>query len=305
MGIEKEKRRMIMKETGIHHLKNNPTMEGQVKLVQNVIYSTATGTSLALTLMLPWNLDNPDIKKEKKPLIVYVQGSAWTTPDRDFQIPQLSEFARNGYIVATVDHRNALLGNAFPAYLQDVKCAIRFLRKNAEIYGIDADKVAIWGTSSGGNTALLVGLTGDDKKYKTEEYKEYSDRVNAVVECFGPTDLAAMNGTADDEDYAISDIQYILNGLCGGDMSRYSEVAYKMSPVNYVEKGKDVPSFLLLHGDADPIVPFEQMLLLYDKMVACNYDVEAWQIEGAEHEGTFWSQNVYDIIAEFIKKNVG
>lgn len=293
-----------MKSKRINHLKNNPTMEGQVKLVQNVVYSTATGTTLSLTVFLPWNLDNLDIQKEKKPLIVYVQGSAWTTPDRDFQIPQLSEFARKGYIVATVDHRNALFGNAFPAYLQDVKCAIRFLRKNADTYGIDTNRVAIWGTSSGGNTALLVGLTGDDPEYKTEEYIEYSDKVNAVVECFGPTDLAAMNGTAEEEDYAISDIQYILNGLCGGDMNRYPEVAYKMSPVNYVEKGKDVPPFLLLHGDADPIVPFEQMLLLYDKMTECEYDVEAWQIEGAEHEGTFWSQSVYDLVADFLKRQL-
>lgn len=289
---------------GIKCLKNNPTMEGQVKLVQNVVYSTATGTELKLTLILPWNLDNPGIKKEKKPLIVYVQGSAWTTPDRDFQIPQLSEFARKGYIVATLDHRNALLGNAFPAFLQDVKCAIRFFRKNADIYGIDADKVVIWGTSSGGNAALLVGLTGDDSEYKTEEYKEYSDKVNAVVECFGPTDLMAMTGTAESDDYAIPEINYILNGLCGGDMKKFPEVAFKMSPVNYIEKGKEAPSFLLLHGDADPIVPFDQMTMLYEKMVSCDYDVEAWQIEGAEHEGTFWSQNTYDVIGDFLNKKI-
>ena len=289
---------------GINQLMNNPTMEGQVKLVQNVIYSSATGTELRLSLILPWNLDNPDIKKDKKPLIVYVQGSAWTTPDRDFQIPQLSEFARKGYIVATLDHRNALLGNAFPSFLQDVKCAIRFLRKNADIYGIDTDKIAIWGTSSGGNAALLVGLTGDAAEYKTEEYKKYSDKVAAVVECFGPTDLIAMTGTAAEEDYAIPEINYILSGLCGGDMDKFPEVAYKMSPVNYVEKAKEMPPFLLLHGDIDPIVPFDQMVMLYNKMTACEYDVEAWQINGAEHEGTFWSQDVYDIIAEFLNKKL-
>ncbi len=288
----------------IKTLKNNPTMEGQVKLVPNVIYSTETGTDLPLTLILPWNLDNDNIQKEKKPLIVYVQGSAWTTPDREFQLPQLSEFARKGYIVATLIHRNALMGNPFPAFLQDVKCAIRFLRKYADQYGIDENRVAIWGTSSGGNAALLVGLTGDEEAYKTNEYKEYSDKVNVVVECFGPTDLQAMSGMAEEDDYAIPEIQYILNGLCGGDMARFPEVAYKMSPVNHVEKGKDVPPFLLLHGDADDIVPFDQMTMLYEKMVDAEYNVDAWQIEGAEHEGTFWSQNVYDIIEEFIEKHI-
>ncbi len=288
----------------IRHLSNNPTMERQVKLVPNVIYSTAGGEEIPLTLILPWNLDIPQIEKTKKPLIVYVQGSGWTTPDRDFQIPQLSEFARNGYVVASVSHRSALNGHAFPAYLQDVKCAIRFLRKHAGEYGIDESRIAIWGTSSGGNTALLVGLTGDDERFKTEEYAEYSDSVNAVVECFAPTHLAAMSEVADDEDYELSDIHYIMSGLCGGDMSIYENVVHDMSPVFHVKKdGKKIP-YLLLHGDNDPIVPFEQMLLMYDKLKECGYDVEAWQIEGAEHEGTFWSDEVYHVIGEFLKKSV-
>lgn len=288
----------------INVLKNNPTMEGQIKLVQNIIYSKAGGEELPMTLFLPWNLDDENIKAEKKPLIVFVQGSAWTTPDREFEIPQLSAFARSGYIVATIEHRSSLNGHAFPAFLQDAKCAIRYLRANADKYGIDSERVAIWGTSSGGNNALLVGLTGDVPEFKTEEYAEYSDKVCAVVECFGPTDLPAMSSMPDDEEPAISDIQYIMNGLCGGDMEKLPEVMMAMSPINYVEKGKDVPPFLLIHGDNDPIVPYEQMTSLFEKMVECEYDVEAWRIEGAEHEGTFWSQDVYDVIGEFLKKNL-
>ena len=289
----------------INVLKNNPTMEGQVKLVQNIIYSKAGGEDLPMTLLLPWNLDDTNIKSEKKPLIVFVQGSAWTTPDREFEIPQLSAFARAGYIVATIEHRSALNGHAFPAFLQDVKCAIRYLRAHAEQYGIDSERVAIWGTSSGGNAALLVGLTGDEPEYKTEEYAEYTDEVCAVVECFGPTDLIAMSGMMEDDEPAVSDINYIMNGLCGGDTDTLPEVMMKMSPVNYVVKEKDVPPFLLLHGDSDTIVPYAQMTALFEKMVECEYDVEAWKIEGADHEGTFWSQEVYDVIGEFLKKKVG
>ena len=288
----------------INCLKNNPTMEGQVKLVQNIIYSKAGGEELPMTLLLPWNLDDVNIKAEKKPLIVFVQGSAWTTPDREFEIPQLSAFARSGYIVATIEHRSALNGHAFPAFLQDVKCAIRYLRANADQYGIDSERVAIWGTSSGGNAALLVGLTGDVSEYKTEEYAEYSDKVCAVVECFGPTDLPAMSGMTEDEEPAISDINYIMAGLCGGEMDKLPEVMIEMSPVNHVVKGKEVPPFMLLHGDSDTIVPYSQMTSLFDKMVECEYDVEAWKIEGADHEGTFWSQEVYDLIGEFLKKNL-
>ena len=293
----------------INVLKNNPTMEGQVKLVQNVIYSKAGGEELPMTLFLPWNLDDAKIEKEKKPLILFVQGSAWTTPDREFEIPQLSAFARAGYIVATIEHRSSLNGHAYPAFLQDAKCAIRYLRANADQYGIDSERVAIWGTSFGGNNALLVGLTGDAPEFKTEEYAGYSDKVCAVVECFGPTELISLMQKPEkqeepEEEPLISGVEYIVLGLCGGDMNNYIDVMTKMSPVNYVEKGKDVPPFLLLHGDNDPIVPFEQMTMLFDKMVECDYDVEAWRIEGAEHEGTFWSQKVYDVIGEFLKKNL-
>ena len=288
----------------INVLKNNPTMEGQVKLVQNIMYSKACGVDLPMTLLLPWNLDDVNIKTEKKPLIVFVQGSAWTTPDREFEIPQLSAFARDGYIVATVEHRSALNGHAFPAFLQDVKCAIRYLRAHADQYGIDSERVAIWGTSSGGNAALLVGLTGDVLEYKTEEYTELSDKVCAVVERFGPTDLPAMSGMEEEDEPAISDISYIMAGLCGGEMDKLPDVMKEMSPVNHVMKGKEVPPFLLLHGDSDTIVPYAQMTSLFDKMMECEYDVEAWKIEGAEHEGTFWSQEVYDVIGEFLKKHV-
>lgn len=277
-----------------------------------MIYSTAAGEKLPLSLLIPWNVDDETAKKEKKPLIVFVQGSAWTTPDRDFELPQLSAFARKGYVVATVVHRDRRKGCPFPAFLQDVKCAIRYLRKNADLYGIDPEKVAVWGTSSGGNAALLVGLTGDDPKYKTEEYQEYSDCVNAVAECFGPTDLFAMAGSVDVGQLKAeaakaeepSEVLALMMQLSGGDISRFEQVERDMSPIYQVEKGKKVPPFLLIHGDADPVVPFEQMTSLYYKMLEYGYSAEAWQIEGAVHEGNFWSDAVYRVVEEFLQKNL-
>ncbi|MCB8600020.1 alpha/beta hydrolase, partial [Blautia sp. DFI.9.9] len=69
-------------------------------------------------------------------------------------------------IVATVQHRSALDGHAFPAFLQDVKTAIRYLRAHAAEYQIDPDRVGIWGTSSGANAALLTALTPNDPRYE-------------------------------------------------------------------------------------------------------------------------------------------
>lgn len=68
----------------------------------------------------------------KRPLIVFVQGSGFTHPWIYPEIPQLARYAQHGYVVAAVTHRSCLEGHPFPAYLQDVKTAIRFLRRHAE-----------------------------------------------------------------------------------------------------------------------------------------------------------------------------
>ena len=115
--------------------------------------------------------------------------------------------------MATVGHRSCLDGYQAPAFLVDVKTAIRFLRVHAKDYSIDPECVAIRGTSSGGNTALLVGLTAGDKRFFTDEYACESDAVQCVVDCFGHTDLEAMA----DEDYIEfhDDPTTIFAKMCG------------------------------------------------------------------------------------------
>ena len=283
----------------IPHLKNNPALEDQYYLKQNIVYSKQTGEDLKLTMILPWHQKEENIANKPMPLLVYVQGSAWCTPDFDYEIPQLALFAHAGFVVATVGHRNCTQGHPFPAYLKDVKCAIRYLRKHAEEYSIDPEQVVIWGTSSGGNTALLVGLTGDEERYETTEHAGYSDKVNAVASCFGPTDLNSMvlpGGAQAAMELGMA--------LCGCDDAEvWKRVAYEMSPVNHVEKGKEYPPFLLLHGTADQVVPCSQMEMMYEKLLECDVDVQAYLIDGADHEGNFWTGEVREIIMKFLVEN--
>lgn len=279
----------------IPHLKNNPTQAGQYLLKQNVVYSTAASEELKLTLILPW------LPQEKRPLLVFVQGSAWTTPDFNYELPQLAAFAQAGFTVATVGHRDCMKGHPFPAYLQDVKCAIRYLRSHAEEYAIDPERVVIWGTSSGGNTALLVATTGDDARYKTEEYSDVSDAVLAAVSCFGPTDMEALSrrfmGSQEMNPMAIA-----LSG--GTDPERFWQVAREMSPVSHVEPGKTYPPILMLNGTGDEVVPSSQMDAMYDKLTQVGADVRAYYVDDAEHEGNFWTMEVKRIILDFLKDHV-
>lgn len=277
----------------IPHLPMNPTLAGQAEIKEHIRYSQ---NGQELTLILPWAAGDDYSKGPKRPLILFVQGSSWTTPNLGYEIPMLSHFAEEGCIVATVSHRSAQDGFPFPAFLEDVKCAIRFLRANAETYSIDPERIMAFGTSSGGNTVCLLGLTGDDPALKTAEYADQSDAVCAVAACFAPTDLPALF------DYlkAMPNITAVMAAYFGADPAQWDSVMRRWSPVYRVEAGKAYPPFLLLHGTADPVVLCDQMDKLYTRLAEAGADVQAYYVDGAEHEGNFWSPDVRRVIHDQI-----
>lgn len=285
----------------IKTMKNNPNLDGLAAMVPDVVFSTATGVELKMQIMMPWFEASEDGKTEmiKRPLIVFLQGSAWTFPNVNYEIPQLAEYARLGYVVATITHRNFKDGYPAPAFLQDTKTAIRFLRKNANVYGIDENRICFWGTSSGGNTSMLVAMTGDDPKYKTNEYAEYSDSVTAAIQCFGPTDLIGL--LAYNEQPEVSE-EYV--GLAGGKLRDHMDLLKEMSPFHIIGKGKDYPPLLILHGDADAVVPYEQGEKMYKALIDNGNDVEMIRIENAPHEGSFWSRELHAEILDFLKRKL-
>ncbi len=268
---------------------HNPHRTGMARLVDGISYSAAGGDKTRLILLKPWEED------ARYPLVVFVQGSGWTTPNLGYEIPQLSRLAQQGYVVATVSHRSAIEGNPFPAFLQDVKTAIRYLRAHAEEYSIDPEHVGIYGTSSGGNTALLVGATGDDPRYQTDEYPGVSDAVTCVVSCFGPTDLTMIP-------HLEQPMDNVFISLIGqGDTQT---VLREMSPLYRVDRDTPYPPCLLAHGTADPVVPYFQATDMAEKLNACGKDVRLLTVTDAPHEDTFWSWPLIDTIFDFIKQHI-
>ncbi|MDW7656674.1 MAG: alpha/beta hydrolase [Bacillota bacterium] len=286
----------------IQYIPANPDLNGLAAVVPDLVYSHVAGIDLTLQLILPWsNLPDRTVKP-RRPLVVFIQGSAWTTPNVYYELPQLAELARSGMIVASITHRNCLENNPFPAFLQDTKAAVRYLRAHADTYGIDPARIALWGTSSGGNAALLAGLTGDDPDYRTDDYPIQSDAVNAVVDCFGPTDLSALY------QYAVKaespeTVMAIFHGLAGpnGDPD---QIMQAMSPIRHIKPGQAYPSFLIAHGDADQSVPYEQGDRLYKKLLDTDIDAQLICVQGGQHEGSFWSQALLDEIFVWLWKKL-
>ena len=288
-----------MNTISVKHIPNNPSLSGLCRLIPEVVYSEAQGKPLHMDLLVPWTAERQGLEK-LCPLVVFIQGSSWTTPDRGYQIPQLSFFARQGFVVATVEHRSIFDDAPFPAFLEDVKCAIRFLRKHADEYAIDPKRVAVWGTSSGSNAAMLVGLTGGDKRFITDECREFSDIVQAVVGCFGPADIRDLVWSKRHS----AAIAPVLKAAFGSDESRWKRTMIDYSPSSYVGKNMKIPPFLLLHGNSDAEVPYEQSIYFAHRLAECGAEVSFICVDGAGHEWDFWSQAVYEEILKFLRQKL-
>jgi acetyl esterase/lipase len=268
----------------------------QTNYKHNVKYITRDGLDLTMQILKPKNA------KGKLPCIVYVQGSAWFKQDVYGNLPQLAEFAKRGYIIAMVEYRPSTVAH-FPAQLQDAKTAIRFMRKNTETYGVDADNIFVWGDSSGGHTALMVGLTQNNAELDTEDYKDFSIKVNGVIDFYGPTDISQMNYAPSTMDHTQAKTPEGM--LIGGKnvLENVAEAA-KTNPINYLKDVKNAAPILILHGSKDRLVPFQQSVLLADALKKNNFAYEFYQLKGADHGSSeFWTKAVFDIVENFIKGN--
>ncbi len=253
-----------------------------------------------LHLILPWSAVYGLGKSKPLPLVVFVQGCGFFTPDYSVQLPQLSVLARRGYVVAMVGHSDVREGVPFPGYLEDIKCAIRFLRNNSQKYSIDSERIAIWGTSSGGNAALMVGLTGDDPQFKVGDCLQESDAVTAVIDFFGPADMPElMQGSSKEASIIRSSMRSY-----GFDAYEIQQRCCQISPLFVPIQNKQYPSFLLIHGEADTLVPISHSRRMAERLIKNNIACTMYSVEGANHEEYVWSNRVLDIVFDFIDKRL-
>lgn len=232
------------------------------------------------------------------PLVVFVQGSAWRQQDLYAAIPNLSQIAAKGYVIASVEIRDTDIAQ-FPAAIEDVKCAIRYMRKHAEEYGIDPNRVAVWGDSSGGHLALMTGLTIGE--YDNRLYSEQTDEVSAVIDYYGVSDLLTLGKYNDILDHDAADSPEGL--LIGGKVQDHMELAKKASPFHQ-DLDKKLPPFLIIHGDSDAIVHVNQSIEMYKALKEHGQKVFFYKVVGADHGTGIWNPQVLDITERFLSANL-
>lgn len=279
--------------------------EGTVA-TRDIVFTRTTDGPLVLDVYRP---ETP--ADEKLPVVLYTFGGGWIIGNRH----QVGEFGYirlvdHGYAVVAADYRYSTTA-IFPAQIHDVKAALRWIRANADEHGFDPARVAILGPSAGGHLAALAGTSGDvpsldgDFAEWTPSERKLSTRVQAVVDFFGPTDLSVYreqhreNGIGD-----TGSLDVFLDPLLGGPVAENLARAGMASPIAYATP--DDPPFLIIHGDADPVVPYQQSLMLRDALENVGVDVTLLTIEGGNHGRTpvFTSQELLDEIASWLDEKL-
>ena len=263
----------------------------EVRAVRDLAYVPDGHERQKLDIYLPKEAA-PDAKL---PVIVWVHGGAWRGGSKE-QCPAVW-FVRRGYAVASIGYR--LSQHAiFPAQLEDCKAAIRYLRANAGTYGLNPDRFGVWGSSAGGHLAASLGTTGDVKDFDKGPNLEFSSRVQVVCDFFGPSDFTKMADFESRIDHNAPDAPEAL--LVGGPVQEKKDECRRANPVTYVTK--DDPPFLIVHGDKDPIVPFNQSELLRDALSRAGVDVRFHAVKDGGHG--FRDKEVDRMVLEFFDKHL-
>jgi acetyl esterase/lipase len=200
------------------------------------------------------------------PVLVYVHGGAWMRGDKAEAAMFANGMTVQGYLVASLNYRLYPAGK-FPNMIEDVKCAIRSLRAHASEYNLDPNRIAAIGPSAGGHLVSLLGTSDESVGWDVGEHLDQSSRVQAVIAMAPVTDLTRSFPNADIE--TMRQVGFGEHNIL------------QASPISHVTA--DDPPYLLIHGERDTIVPYEQSQLLYDRLVETNVPAQLIIVKNAGH----------------------
>ncbi len=268
----------------------------------DVNYADDNKTYHNLDIYLP-----PSEKSTYTPIIV-IYGSAWRhNKAKKFGFEILGKpLLDAGFAVIAINHRSSA-DAAWPAQLHDVKAAVRFVRANADAYGIDASFVGITGYSSGGHLASVAAVTNGLSTYTVGSttiniegnignYTNTSSKVNAVTDWFGPTDFTRFKNCNTTNNATSPEAELIR-----GNPADNPDMLALLSPLTYI--ANNAPQFLIIHGDADAVVPHCQSLFFAEKLKEHSLLDELIIVQGGEHGPLTFNRATFTKMADFFVKS--
>lgn len=204
---------------------------------------------------------------QKRPGVLVIHGGGWVGGTKEAVFNRLClPFLEKGFVVANVEYRLAKAALA-PAAVEDALTAAEWFRNNAAKFGVDKNKIVVTGDSAGGHLALMVGMTPKQAKLGP------TGKVAAVVNFYGITDVQDQIEGDHMREYAVTWLPASLPDR--------QELARRVSPVTWVRR--ELPPILTIHGDADPVVPYEHGVDLTKELRNARVDAEMIAVPQGAH----------------------
>ena len=268
----------------------------------NIPYTVAGGLELKLDVYRPRTLGAP------RPTLVFVHGGGWVAGAKEDAVLWLVPWLEAGWSAVNVEYRLARVAHA-PAAVEDVRCALRWVFRNADEQGFDPTRIVVSGDSAGGHLALAMAMLPDSlglERGCTVPYPagtnswaslpEWKVAPAAVVNWYGITDVADMLAGEGGRGYAVE--------WLGAQRDREA-LARSLSPLSHARAG--VPPVITVHGDADAVVPYRHATRLHDALGKAGVAQRLVTIKGGQH-GRFTPAEMdaaYAAIREFLGKHIG
>lgn len=239
----------------------------EVEYKPDITYATVAGEPLQLDLAAPKSLDHA------VPAVVVIHGGGWMAGKRQDMTQVAKDIAARGYVTATVSYRFAPK-HRFPAQIEDVKCAVRYLRANAKDLNINREHIGAMGISAGAHLSMMLGtMDSADGMEGDGGNPDQPSKVQAVVSFVGPVDLVR-------ESYTDTQTQ-ILEAFLGGKPKEKVEDCRRASPITYINKG-DAP-ILCFFGTSDVLVSYDQAFQITKSLADAGVPGRVELLLGAGH----------------------
>lgn len=232
--------------------------------------------------------------KTPAPTLMYIHGGGWVIGDKTGADTLILPYLQLGWNVVNVEYRMAGASLA-PAAVQDARCALRWIERNASTYNIDTTRIVASGHSAGGHLALMMGMLPEDTDLDSACPGSEPMKIAAVVNWYGITDVKDILDGPDKQTYAAMWI---------GVQPFKDELATHLSPLTYIRP--DLPPIITIHGDHDPTVAYSQAVRLRDALTKAGDKNELVTIPHGVH-GSFSDDatlDAYTHIWDFLRTNV-
>lgn len=272
------------------------------------------GVNYASDTMVYHDLDIylPEKTQTNYPVVVVIYGSAWF--GNNFKGMAMQTLGKPlvdaGFAVVSPNHRSSK-DSVFPAQINDIKAAIRFVRANAVKYQFDTGFIGITGYSSGGHLAALAGTSDGVKYYSIGKLTEdiegnvgpntsFSSDVDAVADWFGPTDVRIIDSCRSGAGHITPNSPEAI--LIGGPIKDNFVKCAFVNPITYINS--DDPPFLIFHGDKDPLVPICQSELLNAALQKAKVSSQFIIVPGGQHGPGLLEEKYYRVMVDFFNEQL-